>query len=156
MADLGAIGIKYADEALRLIPLAVTTPTGTAQLPDNPLSRVIFDCADAKNISSRNTPLQRAFVQDFWRIAHGRKAAYLQDWKEIRGTVENSSAVGISRRVLALTAQGQCVGAAQSSAVDGTFTMVIDNCLEAILIVALPDPGDVRNAVVKWGVIPVT
>lgn len=154
MADLGAIGISYINVAVRVVPLDVTAATGTARLLKNPLSRAIFDCADAKSISARNMPF-RCFVQDFRRITQGRKAAYFVDWKEIRGTVTNSSDVGISRRVLALTAQGQCVGAAQSAG-DGTFTIVIDNCLDPVIVAALPDAGDVRNAVVKWAVTPVT
>ena len=151
MADLGTIGIQHTSVSVRVIPLNVTAETGTARLLKNPLNRTIFNTAEAQS-TSKNYP--RAFVQDIWRITQGRQAVYLKDFTEIRGTVKNSAGTGIARRVLVVNRAGQCVGTTVSAA-DGTFKCLLDNqAYEVVLVVAIPDDGDNRNAVVKWKVVP--
>lgn len=155
MAALGAIGIMPQGAFKRLIPLPVTTPLGTAEGKVTRM-RCILDVADAQAGTAITGRFPVAFVQDFWRITQGRSAQYLKDFKQVRGTVKNSAGTGIARRVVITNGFGQCVGRTTSSAVDGTFKLLCDNNNDSyVLCQALPDDGDLRQAVVAWKVIPV-
>lgn len=151
MADLGAIGIKHTSESQRLIPLSYTTATGTARTLLSPLARIIYDVSDAR--STKNFP--RAFVSDHSRVEFGRVARYLDQFMQVRGTVKNSAGTGISRRVIIVNRYGRCVGVGQSAG-DGTFSILVDNQTGYVLVCAIPDDTDNRNAVVAWKVTPVT
>lgn len=151
MAALGAIGL-IPTAVKRLVPLPYTTPTGDVYAR-NARMRRILDVAEAQNI---RTGYVRAIVQDFWRITQGRSAQYLSNFKQVRGTVKNSAGTGIARRVVITNGFGQCVGRVTSAA-DGTFSILCDNNNDAVVLCqALPEDGDLRNAVVAWKVIPVT
>lgn len=152
MADLGAIGTKYVDEAVRLVPMSLTAPTGAATLLDNPLSRVIFDCADASSVA-KNFP--RAMVLDYTKIGGSMTALYPATQLQIRGTVKNSAGTGIARLVLIINREGVCVGKTRSAS-DGTFSVTLVNQgFSPVLCAAIPEDADLRNAVVKWKVVPV-
>lgn len=80
---------------------------------------------------------------------------YDQDY-EIRGIVKDSSGSPMQRRVIVLTRDGTRLGVVRSAA-DGTFKIrATGYLLNRTINVAIPDDGDLRNAVVKWGVVPVT
>lgn len=151
MADLGAIGIRPVSIAALAVPMNVSAATGTI-LGISPFKRVVFDCADAKSVA-KNFP--RAVELRAGMVLNGRTALYLASQLQIRGTVKNSAGTGISRRVLIINREGACVGKTQSAG-DGTFTITLFNqSTNPVLCVAIPDDGDIRNAVVKWKVLPV-
>lgn len=75
---------------------------------------------------------------------------------EVRGTVLDSDDNPMERRVLLFTRDGSRLGLTRSNP-DGTFRFTAWNYgLNRTLVVAIPDDGDLRNAVVKWGVIGTT
>lgn len=151
MADLGAIGIRPVNNALLLVPLSVTAPTNTAT-GIRPFRRVIFDCAEAQSVA-KNFP--RAVEIRSGTVLNGRTAAYLPNQLQVRGTVKNSAGTGISRRVLVVNREGACVGKGQSAG-DGTFSITLYNQAAAfVACIAIPEDADVRNAVIKWKVVPV-
>lgn len=153
MAALGAIGIQFQGAFKRLIPLPVTTPIGTAFAKTAQMRRIL-DVADAQNITKG---FPRAVVQDFWRIREGRFAQYFSDFLQVRGHVKNSAGTGIARDVVIINRQGSIVGKVRSSAVDGSFKITVDNSgTNFLLVAAIPDDGDNRQAVPMWKVIPVT
>jgi hypothetical protein len=79
---------------------------------------------------------------------------YDQDY-EIRGVVLDSDSNPMERRVLLHTRDGTKIGVTRSNS-DGTFKFRVWNYgLNRTLVTAIPDDGDLRNAVVKWGVIGV-
>lgn len=62
----------------------------------------------------------------------------------------------MQRRVIVLTRDGTRLGVVRSAA-DGTFKIrATGYLLNRTISIAIPDDGDLRNAVVKWGVVPVT
>lgn len=82
--------------------------------------------------------------------------SYQDESFEVRGTVLDSASNPMERRVLLLTRDGTRLGMTRSNP-DGTFKLTAwDYGLNRTLVVAIPDDGDVRNAVVKWGVIGTT
>lgn len=151
MADLGAIGVRPVNDAALFVPLLVSTPTGFAR-GIKPYTRVVFDCADAQSVA-KNFP--RAVELRAGAVLNGRTALYPTSQLQIRGTVKNSAGTGISRRVLIINREGACVGKTQSAG-DGTFSVTLFNqSTNPVLCVAIPDDGDLRNAAVKWKVLPV-
>ncbi len=80
---------------------------------------------------------------------------YRDQWYELRGTVKDSTATGIARRVIAIDNRTGALRGMTTSAGDGTFTMKIAETLEAVTVIAVPDSGDSRNAVVFDAVLPV-
>jgi hypothetical protein len=83
-------------------------------------------------------------------------AAYQDEVFEVRGTVLDSDDNPMERRVLLLTRDGTRLGMVRSNP-DGTFKMrAWDYGLNRTLVVAIPDDSDLRNAVIKWGVIGTT
>lgn len=131
--------------------MPLSTVTGTADLKV-PQRRCIFDCADAASVA-KNFP--RALEYGAHLITNGRQARYFANQLQIRGTVKNSAGTGIARRVLIINREGACVGKTVSAS-DGTFSVTLVNQgFDFTLCVAIPEDGDLRNAVVKWKVVPV-
>lgn len=128
MADLGAIGTTTG-KRVYLIPL---------------------DTAWAR-------PFKTNFPTCFTRTGYNnfRTSQYIDQWKEFRGTVKDDTGVGIARRVIAIdTRTGVLFGSTMSLA-DGTFKMKVPHASDALTVIAVPNTGDQRNAVVKYRVTPV-
>src|SRR5574337_1413056 len=105
----------------------------------------------------RNISLNPVMAYGYRPMALGENmvASYYDQVYEIRGTVQDSAGNPMSRRVLVLTRDGTRLALLRSGA-DGTFkTRVWNYGLNRVLVVAIPDDGDLRNAVVKWGSIGV-
>lgn len=84
-----------------------------------------------------------------------KKPRYLDQEREIRGTVRNSSGTGISRRVLAIDARTGAFRGITTSAADGTFKLRVAHSTEPVQVIAVPNAGDARNAVIFDAVVPV-
>lgn len=80
---------------------------------------------------------------------------YRDQWKHVTGTVKNASGVGISRKVLLIDSRTGALRASGRSNNSGAFTIYIPFSIEAVLAVAVPDSGDVRNVVAFNAVLPV-
>lgn len=107
--------------------------------------------------ANRNISLNPAMAYGLRPMALGENmsAAYYDQVYEIRGTVKDSDGNPMSRRVIVLTRDGTRLALLRSGA-DGTFkTRIWNYGLNRVLVVAIPDDGDLRNAVVKWGSIGV-
>ena len=108
-------------------------------------------------------PLDTAWARPFTRpLCIGRASAdvylrprYRDQWRELRGTVTNSAGTGIARRVLAIDTRTGAVRGAGTSASNGAFTLRLEGTIEPVTVIAVPADGDQRNAVVKFGVVPV-
>lgn len=152
MAALGAIGVAYLITK-RSIPVSVATPTGEGEQHTAVHQGTSLDVADGRDIG---LGFIRAVIPSWNRILDGRVATYLDEFLQLRGTVVDSDDNPLSRDVLVINRQGSCVAKLRSG-VDGTFKMLVDNSGASVLLVtALPDEGDNRNAVCKWKLIPVT
>lgn len=129
MSDLGSIGVTGGQTAHYNIAL---------------------DTAWARNISlNLPTMFMRGAADTFFQ------PRFRDTWREIRGTVENSSAVGIARRVIAIDKRTGVLRGETVSASDGSFTMKIPYSIEAVAVIALQNQGDQRNAVIFDDVVPV-
>lgn len=74
---------------------------------------------------------------------------------EIRGTVLDELSNPIERDVLIIQRDGYFLGRTRS-APDGTFSLICrDYGAQRVVVIAVPVEADLRNAVVKWGVVPV-
>lgn len=112
-----------------------------------------MDSFMARNVSL--APMA-GFVFKTIRFPKLREVQYPDQYMEIRGTVVNSSDSPLERQVLLLTRDGILIREVRSAA-DGTFSIKVDDySINQTLVIAIPDDGDVRNAVVKWGVVGVT
>ncbi len=83
------------------------------------------------------------------------KAAYADQWKEIRGFVKNYLGSGIIRDVLAIDTINGTLRGRTTSAGDGSFTMKIQNYTNKVCVIALPTNVEDRNAQIFFNVLPV-
>lgn len=98
----------------------------------------------------------RGFPMRVTPFAENQVATFFDQDYEIRGTVKDSAGAPMQRRVIVLTRDGTRLGVVRSAA-DGTFKIrTTGYLLNRTIIIAIPDDGDLRNAVVKWGAVPVT
>ena len=83
------------------------------------------------------------------------KAYYRDQWKSLSGVVKNAAGVGIPRRVIAIDNRDGALRGITTSAADGTFTLKISDTIEPVTVIAVPLPGDQRNALIYDAVTPV-
>ena len=136
--------------------------------------RISVGTATSNNVFTRLSGSKRASPLDTWSarnitnnplgfrpqktspFGENQSASYQDQDFQIRGTVLDSEDVPMERRVLLLTRDGTRLGITRSNP-DGTFKLMAWNYgLNRTLVVAIPDDSDLRNAVVKWGVIGTT
>jgi len=128
MADLGSIGVTSGLSKHYIIQL---------------------DTAWARSISA-NMPT--CIVRSLGSFT---KPRYRDQWYELRGNVKNSGGAGIARRLIAIDNRTGTLRGMVTSASDGSFNMRLSSTLEAVTVIAIPNAGDARNAVVFDAVLPV-
>lgn len=154
MADLGAVAKRLLNaDAKRTVTVTPTYATFTAIRPYYVLHRLTQDGFYAARAFDGNPGL--ANVPSYHRYIDGRVATDIWAERQVRGTVVNSSDVGIARNVVITTGGGSLVAKGRSTS-DGFFSLRVGNAgTQPLMIQGLPDPGDNRNAAVKWRVVPV-
>lgn len=110
-----------------------------------------------------NIPLDTAWARPFARpLCIGRSGAdshlrprYPDQWRELRGSVLDSSGTGIARRVLAIDPRTGAVRGSTVSTSGGAFTLRLEGTIEPVTVISIPAAGDQRDAVIHFGVLPV-
>lgn len=152
MANLGAIVNMYLPFPTgRFLTMSVDTYNEGARWRDH-IMTVIFDIDAA-----RPTIQNHALIPHHLRVTDQRKATYLSDQKQVRGYCRTNLGAPIARLVVVMNGQGSVCGKGMSDPSTGYFKINLDNNQDdPVACIQITLPGDNRNAVVKWRVVPVT